>query len=73
MNRFGRPMPLATSTIDGREARAQLSMLLAGATDERLRGFTAAGLAATHRVKRAVVEEMLAEARRRRGVDHPLS
>ncbi len=41
-------------------------MLLSGCTDERLAGFTAAGLSASYGVAADRVETLLADARRRR-------
>ena len=54
--------------ISGKRARAALSMLLTGCTDERLKGFTAAGLAGSYNVPIATVEQMLAAARQGRGL-----
>ena len=48
------------------KAERALVALLYGCTDERLQGFTAAGLAASYNVAIAKAEAMLADARRRR-------
>lgn len=53
--------------IGTKAARAQLAMLLAGATDSRLASFTADSLAAMHRVRFGEVAEMLQAERGRRG------
>ena len=55
-----------TKNVSRKRARAALSMLLAGCTNERLAGFTAAGLAASYNVSPAKAEEMLAAARKAR-------
>ncbi len=49
-------------------ATARLTMLLCSASDERLAGMTAEGLAATHRVPLKECEYMLLMARQRRGL-----
>ena len=56
------------NTISKKNAGASLAGLLYGCTDERLAGFTAAGLAATHNVPMREVEAMLARAREVRRV-----
>jgi hypothetical protein len=56
------------SRISKRSADMQLTLLLAGCTDERLRGFTAASLSASYNVSLAVAEAKLAAARSGRGL-----
>lgn len=55
-------------SLSRKKAEQALSALLYGCTDERLRGFTAQGLAASYNVLLPKAEQMLAEAKRRRGV-----
>lgn len=50
-------------------ARMRLAMLLSGCTEERLRGFTAQQLAATHRVRLSEAEMALRQARQDRWHD----
>jgi hypothetical protein len=57
-----------TAKLSSKRATAALQQLLCGCTVERLAGFTAAGLAATHNVKLAEAERMLDAARRGRGL-----
>lgn len=56
----------ATTEISAGAARAQLAMMLAGATDERLAGFSVDTLARMYRVKPKMIALMLAQARERR-------
>lgn len=51
-----------------RQAEQRLDLLLAGATDQRVRSFTVDSLAATHRVKFPVIAQKLAACRARRGL-----
>lgn len=66
MNRFAHHIPKPDS-ISRSEARCQLAMLLANARDEKLAGFTAAGLAGMFKVPAAEIEERLRAERARRG------
>ena len=59
----------APDRISQRGAEMQLSLLLHGATDERLRGFTVSQLAGMYRVKEARIEVMLRQARQDRHHD----
>lgn len=52
--------------MSGKQAEAALAQLLYFCTPERLASFTAAHLAATHKVSVAQAEKMLADARRMR-------
>lgn len=54
------------AALSGNRARAALIQLLYGCTAERLQSFTADELAATHNIKPAKAQEMLAAARERR-------
>jgi hypothetical protein len=56
------------SRISKRSADMQLTQLLYGCTDERLRGFTAASLVGMFNVSLAVAEAKLAAARVGRGL-----
>jgi hypothetical protein len=57
-----------TSHLSRKSAAACLAQLLYFCTEERLRGFTAEGLAASYNVPPAKAEEMLSRARQGRGV-----
>lgn len=52
--------------IDRRHARAQLAMMLAGMTPEKLAAHTVDSLAAINRTPRGEIEAMLAQARQGR-------
>lgn len=52
--------------LSQKRAAAALTSLLCGCTDERLDGFTAAGLAGSYNVPVGTVEQMLATARQAR-------
>jgi hypothetical protein len=54
--------------LSQKRAAVALSMLLYGCTDERLKDFTAAGLAGSYNVSLAAAETMLAGARKARGL-----
>ena len=53
-------------TITRAQARAQLALLLANASDEKLAGFTVDKLAALNRTPRAEIQAMLYDAQRAR-------
>lgn len=55
------------ASLSAKQAEGALTHLLFFCTDERLAGFTAAGLARAYNVPLLRVEAMLAEARGRRG------
>jgi hypothetical protein len=57
-----------TKQISAKRAAAALQQLLYGCTDERLAGFTAAGLAGSYRVTVETAERMLCGARAARRV-----
>lgn len=54
--------------LSSKRAKAAVAMLLSGCTAERLSGFTAAGLSASYNVPLEAAGQMLAEARRGRGL-----
>lgn len=56
------------SRISKKRAQVALVSLLYGATAERLRGFTAASLAASYNVTLATAERRLSDARKGRGL-----
>jgi hypothetical protein len=55
-----------TSSLSSKRAKAALQQLLTGCREERLAGFTAAGLASSYNVPVAEAEKMLARARQGR-------
>lgn len=55
------------ASLSAKQAEGALTHLLFFCTDERLAGFTAAGLSASYNVPIARVEAMLSDARGRRG------
>lgn len=68
MSRPGENRRSYPSRISKKASNAQLVQLLYGCTDERLAGFTAAGLAGSYNVPVATAESMLCDARRGRGL-----
>jgi hypothetical protein len=55
-----------TSQLSSKRAKAALQQLLCACRDDRLAGFTAAGLAGSYNVPIAEAERMLAQARQGR-------
>lgn len=60
--------PHAQTHISAKEATGQLAMMLTNATDERLAGFTAEGLARMYRVRASDIEDMLERERNHRTI-----
>jgi hypothetical protein len=54
--------------LSQKKAEMALTMLLFGCTAERLAGFTAASLAGSYRVALPKIEQLLADAKERRGI-----
>jgi dihydrodipicolinate synthase/N-acetylneuraminate lyase len=57
-----------TTKLSAKCAKAALAQLLSGCRDDRLAGFTAAGLSGSYNVSPAEAEKMLAAARSGRGL-----
>lgn len=57
------PRSCPKASLSQKRATAALAMLLSGCHDDRLKGFTAAGLSASYNVPVATAERMLAAAR----------